>query len=220
MRGWVHSPASPSTGHISRPQTVEAGSTRQPAESSTSRAFSGGQSTTIESMAHTGRLCHSVPTSLPAISTEDARQLKGDYLKGLYDAQWISPVPTPPPGMRVDVGAACGTRHAARGAEGEGETVTNPVWAPRPCECERESSGCQRGGRLRWGVFTSPRVRRDREREQRARSREVSFLCYIGMQMEPSEDEISRLYYRGCIIETVLSRLYYQGCIIPDLELV
>ena len=120
MRRWVHPAASPSTGHISRPQTVEAGSTRQPAESSTSRAFSGGQSTTIESMAHTGRLRHSVPTPSPAISTEDARQLKGDYLKGLPDYAMDLTGTSPPPGTRVDVGAAYGTRHAARGTRRRG----------------------------------------------------------------------------------------------------
>jgi len=56
------------------PQTFEADTTRQPAESA-SRAFSSGYNTTIESMARR-------PTTRPAANlTEDARQLMEDYKK-------------------------------------------------------------------------------------------------------------------------------------------
>ena len=74
-------PTLPSAGHMSSPQTFEAGPTRQSADT-TSRAVSSGHSTTIESMARTGTLRHRVPTPPPAISTGDARQLIEDYIKG------------------------------------------------------------------------------------------------------------------------------------------
>ena len=66
---------------MSSPQAFEAEATRQPAES-TSRAFSSGRSTTIEPLARTGTLRLRVPTPPLAISTEDARQLMEDYIKG------------------------------------------------------------------------------------------------------------------------------------------
>ena len=64
-------------------------------------------------MAHTGCLCHSVPTPPSAISTEDARQLRGDYLKGLYDRA-IDLNGIPP--ERESTWA----RHAARGTRRRG----------------------------------------------------------------------------------------------------
>jgi len=66
--------ASP-TAEMSTRQIHEAGATLQPAQSA-SRAFSSGHSTTIESMAHTGNLRHTV-----TMSTEDARQTHGKLHK-------------------------------------------------------------------------------------------------------------------------------------------